>query len=250
MSTYVNKFIGNPVNLIDIREGSDSLTGRFVEYVFAGTASGMQSVANSYAPIAKQILVTGVGPKKVLTVRFDRDPELGALEEPKVEFRFIPNEHHKDILESELAAGLDDDEIRKIREAINNSQGGVSPALQTPQGISLYQLMLKGVRSVPLFQPTCVMVRTAASAWQWVGRPTNVGRIYSEAGMLAEMTDLSGYTPSFNQALPDLTTARTDAGYGWRKKMPSYDQVAGGHTQETIEYEYGLWSNDVYDDAT
>lgn len=242
--------IGASSTLVEIREGWDDSIGRFYEYVYEGSGAAILSIARAVEPIAQQTLITNNGKKYTLIVRFDRDPETGSFEQPRVDFRLVTSEQFKDILESDYAASLTDNEVRIIREAIQSPQDGVSPALQTAAAIDIYTLMLKGVRSIPVFQNTLVMLRTAPSAYNWVGRPTNVGYIYSEAQMLAELNSLSGGTPSFSSALPQLTSSRSDAAYGWRKKMPSYDQVGGGHTSETTEYEYGLWSTDIYTSVT
>jgi len=158
-----------------------------------------------------------------------------------------PNQVEKDILDSDNATvNLLTDGNKKLLQTYIDSPN-TTPAFtgsgpQIAAAETLLKLSLAGVKSVRIFAPVLRHTRDYTIAQSL----TNVGSIIY-AGSLKSLEGTPG-TLLFN--LPSNSNPTRSDGltmkYGWMKKYPTISQVGGGKWNLQQEFEWGLWSYDLY----
>ncbi len=221
-----------------LRQGKDS-TGYYTEYEWHGTPdeviANIQGIEGSGG--LWQIEYSYTGAKTILRARTAQS--LIQPEVPIDTWEFFAGEVEKDLFEADVAAinNITDDERRKVRDGIQNPTPGLSPALTSPAAISLYVLMLNGLRAVRVSVPTLRHTQTASTNYSVPNSLANVGRIISTATLRTQ----ESIRADISLNLPNLTSARTGLSYGWFKKHPTIRAAARQKIQIEQEWEYGLW---------
>lgn len=76
----------------------------------------------------------------------------GAPEEPVNTWELLSTAEQVDIKFHNKVVAMDDEELRKVVDAVNSPNPEVGPALTSPDAIELYMLMMRGVNSYPRAQ--------------------------------------------------------------------------------------------------
>lgn len=117
-----------------------------------------------------------------------------------------------------------------------------------PPALKLAKLIIAGVKSVRLFQPTLRHNKIVSDKYSVRDALTNCGNII-KASSLNSLESLPT-TILFN--LPSAyETTRSDAfglllKYGWFKKYPNVTELANDQWQISQEFEWGLWHENLY----
>jgi hypothetical protein len=116
--------------------------------------------------------------------------------------------------------------------------------------LSVYQLMVQGVRSHPVDQP--ILRRTIVTSQRYAVAMalTNLRKIISTTSLLSleqVPNDSLFYDPGSGQLLlPQDVSANTALAYGWYKTFPTVQQIALLKWQVVQEWQYGLWATLVW----
>jgi hypothetical protein len=168
----------------------------------------------------------------------------GGAEVVAKRFQLLPITIEKDLLSSNIAAivAIDDEEKRKIRNAIQNPADGQSPALTSAAAIDVYKLMLAGVTSIKVSSFAMELLSITGNDYEVAASVANCDRVLTSATMIAE----TGTPPLFFPALngSPFTDAPSDATLfrsGWYKNYPTIENVAGGKVQISQRYDWGIW---------
>lgn len=170
----------------------------------------------------------------------------GGINNPNIPLNDIwelqPNMVEKDILDADIAINnLTVAQKDAIKAAVAaNSVGSLSG-----NSLKYYKLLRAGVTSVRVFEPVLRHTLIVRADYRIAASLTNVGKILTTA-QLQSFENVPGIL-LFN--LPTGSKVRTDAldvDYGWLKKYPTVTQISGGKWQISQEWEYGLWSTDLY----
>lgn len=237
--------IGKAYEVSGIRYRNVPGQGVQAEIIYTGIPSAINQVRGGLDLNTYEFDHDAQSPRQELRVRqppsFKGDP--GSI---SLELNETINRVHKSIFEPPGPATVTDDELRTIRDAIQNPQPGQSPALTNPDAIDLYQLALRGVDSRIVYQPVFTVVRTAARKINWPNQTNGVGQIFTDSAMLADQ----GVTGLVNWTLGSVAysgeVAPVDFTYGWLKHMPRHETVVGNRSSQVVEFEFGLWANILY----
>ena len=161
-----------------------------------------------------------------------------------------PNVVEKDFLEADLSAinALTDTQIADVKKAGDDPTVDITSYNSTQK--TCVRLLRAGVKSVRVFAPVLRHTITVARNYTVAATLTNCGSILSTSALQSN-ENVPG-TLLFNLPTGSNPT-RTDGlslKYGWFKKYPSVTQVGQGRWQIVQEWEYGLWSNDLYNYIT
>ncbi len=112
----------------------------------------------------------------------------------------------------------------------------------TDDQLTLFNLGCRKVESRVIYQPVLTKVTTAGRLYNFPGGAyLDVGKNFTEEAMLSDLNI------SLHFALPRfLDPVDSDVFYGWVKGMPRYSQIAGQRVTETMTFEFGAWSIDMY----
>lgn len=173
--------------------------------------------------------------------------EPGVAEQPALTWEFFANSAEIDVLETDLStvAAISDDDKRKIRNAISSPDPDSSPSISGTDAITLYQLMLGGVRSFRINIPTLRVSKLVSGSYPVRASMTNVGRIITTNTLSIQEAIPS--TILFE--LPNYSTAKAGFYYAWYKKHPNVQQSGGNKWNVSQEWEYGLWPTFLYQSA-
>lgn len=176
-------------------------------------------------------------------------------------WELVPNRVVKDLLESDnaMVLSLNDENVENINYYLQNplhlGTAGTLESKFTNTGsranaLKAYKLMRAGVKGVYVSQPilrhTWSIPNNANPGYAF----TNIGRILTTPTLIAN----EGVPANFLVPLGDLPTvftnpSRTDSvdlDYGWLKAMPSLSVAAFNRQELSGEWEFGLWSTDIY----
>lgn len=227
--------------LVRVSTGWDKQTGRFTEKLWEGTESAINGVEAEAVTTADSYQKTPEGSGKwSLTARFNAFVEEGTEETPVSEERLRFNEVQKSIYAHPDFQSLSQTEIEAVRQAVQDSNGA---SFSAPLQQVLYDLILSGIESFLVYQPTVVVTDTASEGFAWNIGFSDYGKIFNTAQMISDADLDSGWKNN----LPGVGGAPSGFVYGWLKKPPEIVTVAGNRTQLVQEYEFGLWSSALYD---
>jgi len=219
--------------------------GQFTIRRYRGTRS---QIATQYsvcvAAGAHCTVKQGIGVDE-LEARYSHSPDgSGNTDDLVDDWEFFANVVEKDILEADIAAvsGISEEEKAKIRNAIQNPPEDSSPALTDEDAIDIYQLMLKGQRSIRVNAPVLRHTLTVSNSYTIKAALTNVGKVISSA-TLASQESLP-VDVLFN--LPNDISTDSLLQYGWFKMHPTIRMSARQRAQIEQQWEYGLWPIVVY----
>ncbi len=190
-----------------------------------------------------EIRDTFTGTKVELEARFSNNSD-GSAEVPIDTWELFAAEVEKDILESDISAitnlpKVDREMLRKLQA--DPSQPG---SFLVPDAETIYRMMLKGVKSTLVQQPSVRHTQTVSNTYLIKASLANVGKIFTSA----QLGTVEGFPGTVLFALPnDVAAIPTDPldpvfNYGWRKKHPTVRGSARQKTQIEQEWIYGLWA--------
>lgn len=167
-----------------------------------------------------------------------------------------PNVVEKDFLEADLSAinALSADMVALIKKSGDDpsyayASDAIYTAATSPQKTTIaasVKLLRAGVKSIRVFAPvlrhTLTVSRnyTVAAALTNCGSVLSTSRLYSSEGV--PNTLLFNLPTGSNPTRTDGLVPK----YGWFKKYPQVTQVGQGRWQIVQEWEYGLWSTELY----
>lgn len=156
-----------------------------------------------------------------------------------------PNIVEKDLMDADVSAvnSLTTAQKKEVTDAVQSS--GTLPTFGSSTQTTLAKLLVAGVRSVRIFAPVLRRTRLVRRDYTVKDALTNVGSVIAAASF----TNYEAVPAILLFSLPAGGTVTRDSltlKYGWYKKYPAVTQVSGGQWQLVQEWEYGLWSNDLY----
>lgn len=232
--------------LVRVSSGNDPQSGKFIQKYWRGTFDAINAVEAEL--ISLNVYYTKDpegGDVWGLTARFSSVTEEGTEEVPVREERLRFNFVQKSIYSHPQFAELNDQELLEVRNAVEEGRL-LNPPLDAGGLMQvLYDLASSGVDSWTIYQPTVIVTDTASAGFAWNVGFDDYGMIFSTADMIADADLNSGWANN----LPTGGTAPDGFIYGWLKKPPEIVTVAGNKTQLVQEYEFGLWSDVLYDEA-
>lgn len=201
------------------------------------------------------------GPNATLTAQSNTLPgsdETGTVLTDVWELRSA--EVEKDILEADIAgiAGIPAATKQKIRHLIDTRDEstvieqtfgtpGIEPAVTA---LKVYNLMVKGVKSVRVYAPILTRRITVSSKYSTAVPMANVGRVLKSTTMVQSAGNGESVPATFliplNSAPFTSVSADATLAYGWLKGYPALVASAGGRTELTQEFQFGLWSVLLY----
>jgi hypothetical protein len=229
--------------LVRVSSGNDPQSGKFIQKYWRGTLDAINATEAELIPLnvyyTKDPEGGGVWG---LTARFSSVTEEGTEEVPVREERLRFNIVQRSIYSHPDFSSLTTEQVEAVRSAIGDVNGATFSA---PLQQTLYDLLLNGVDSWTVYQPTVVVTDTAGATYAWNVGFASYGKVFGTTAMIADAALASGWKSN----LPEDTLSQAGLIYGWLKKPPEIVTVAGNKTQLVQEYEYGLWSDVLYDPA-
>ena len=235
----------------------DSRRGYVTTRKFEGTASSLETLATTLASQGYSWNIQ-YGPVCKLTASISADFDSGSGSVTEVEtvvdtWELSANVAEKDILNSESAlvttAQADLRTLRDILDGKKDIDLLTSSDVTTSAGWKLALLISQGVKSTIVYQPILRHTQTASNGWTVPNSLTNVGKVYTTAQLLsAENVPVS----LNNNLTASSSVTRTDTGtdivytYGWLKTHPQIVDAAFQKIQVVQEWQWGLWSTDLY----
>ena len=136
-----------------------------------------------------------------------------------------------------------------IQKAIDDKTA-LDSSVTGPYEVIAYNLLAAGVKSIRVSSPVVRRTRITASSYTVKASDTNMGKILSTA----QMSSFEGAPSTVLFALPS-TGAYSGVGgitrrSGWYKKPAKVAQQGDGRWQIVQEYEYDIWSSDLYESAS
>lgn len=254
MSTRINGKTDATLNAEEIRYSpQDGWSGNWSQQ---GPKESIKALLN---PLAAQgfTLRYSCDQSPVATVQYSTTGivEPGGVETPTLVWEYFANIAEIDILEADLGGTLgrvngnaiSEDDKRLIRQAIQ-SPSESSPAISGADAITLYQLMLGGVRSFRVNVPTLRVSKLVSGSYPVKASLTNVGRIITTATL--EVQEAIPATLLFN--LPVSSTVSKGGisfAHTWYKHFPNVQQVGGNRWNVSQGWEFGLFPINLYGTA-
>lgn len=253
MPAGASKYVGNGLVTCKIRRGASRQGGEWMEKVFEGPKEEIYGVMGEIkaADDWDSWDADHEGNKHTLKVRYGGAQDEGQVEEIVNEIRFHHNVIHTDIKKLPTFSTLTHEQLTTIDAAIENPKEAASLAAElTGLALTLYQLYRRGHRSSPVYQPILERRRLAAATFDFGSLTSNafdnVGRIIHPNTIDSDAA-LGGF---LKFSLPSGGTVTDNEGliynYGWLKNGPSYDVAAGNKAIVSQQWEFGLWSQDIY----
>lgn len=229
--------------LVRVSTGFNKQSGKFIQKRWEGTENAIAAVEAEVALAADDYTKDPEGGARwSLTARFGSFTEEGTEETPVTEERLRFNDIQKSIYAHPTFSGLSQEQLEAVRRAVDDNNGAAfSVTLQQ----TLYDLVISGIDSFHVYQPTVIVTDTASENYAWDIGFSDYGKIFTTTSMIADAELGAGWKAN----LPNDTGAPSGFIYGWLKKPPEIVSVAGNKTQLVQEYEYGLWSDVLYDEA-
>jgi hypothetical protein len=205
------------------------------------------------------------GPNATVTATMSNiDGSNQTPEVPVDNWELVPGEVEKDLLEADIAAAnlVNDTDKKTLRNLIAQPPSLGTKidnawALTTFTGTNeekaaafeMYQVILKGQRSVKMFAPVLRRTRTVSNQYAVREANTNSGRLIKTSSLESVEQVPASFLISFGQ--PPFSKVPLDQvryTYAWFKHPPTLQVAANNRIQITQQWEFGLWSILIYDD--
>lgn len=222
-------------------KGYTRQSGPYTARSWKGTQEACIAAANELTG-ADSWEITGDGAVYTLTARFTVDPtEPPGGEIPVRQERLQWNRASVRTEASERFSAINPETIAFIRDKVDEVdesgiiEGAISDAAGA-DGVLLWNMLRRGIESIPLEQPVVIVTDTASLDFQWNIGFDNMGLIFNTGGMIADADLQSGWAAN----LPNFASPEGFM-YGWRKQPPEITTIGSNKTQLVQEYEFGLW---------
>lgn len=231
--------------------GGSPVRGTFVIRTWKGPKQPIYDLIPQFQADGMEWELTENGPLATISCYVPSvEAVAGTTEIPVDVWELQPGYVEKDILEADTTDinDIPKDEIRAIREAINNPKEGQSPALTNSTAIELYSLMLDGVRSIRVEAPILTRRRTITRRYAVKEAMTNIGRILSNTYLIAnDAAAIPAYfIVDMNRPPFTNTSKRTGLKYGWLKTAPTLTSSAFNKVECVQAWEFGLWPEVIF----
>lgn len=224
--------------LVRASQGWDRQSGPFIQRVWRGTQNAVNGAAAELVGADNYIIEPEGNGVFTLTARWSNNTSEGGSETPVREERLRFNEVQKSIYSSPEFSSLSTEQIAAVRSAVESPEGA---AFSVPLQQTLFDLIMAGIDSYNVYQPTVIVTDTASASYPWNIGFTNYGYTFDTPNMILDAALTSGWKNN----LPNDTYSGSGFLYGWLKKPPEIVTVAGNKTQLVQEYVYGLWATAV-----
>lgn len=237
--------------LVRTEFGFERQSGQFVQKTWEGTqdavAGGLATIGN---PDSYLMSPTGAGAKWQLVARYGQNTEEGGSEVPTTEERLRFNRISKSIFASPRYAAVAEETKRFIEanandDDVNGTKRQYVEDTGDADALLLWDLVSSGVKEEIVYQPVVIVTDTASADFPWTIGFNDYGKIFTTAGMIADADLNSGWASN----LPAETSPDAGFVFGWLKSPPEIVTAGGNRSQLVQEYEYGLWSLALYDEA-
>ena len=242
------KIIGSIGEPQAIRNGWSQTLGDYVEYVYKGSKTYSESIYSQVRGNCAEVEKDVEGPVGIVRVRYAGTVEPGGEEQLRIELRMARNDVQKSIFDYNLfgtTGGLSHEQLQDIKYIRDNPDdviffdGWLGTATAEEQ--ALLALVDAGFEYQVVSQPILTQITTASSLFQWPDMTGNAGSVLSQQTLSGVLRQQPNFTlPGTNETAP--------AGYvyGWKMNYPTYESSSDGHSQEVIEFEFGLWPTQIY----
>ena len=272
-----NKITGNPLDnqqpALFARDGTGTRSDIPFEMTSRAQFYALKNLANQNSvPFTAQ---EGFG-KHNITFHYPYDfQEDPSTEPPVILWEMIPNKTEKDIIDADNAntRALIQQDISTLNSLIDDVQayifsvqnppppnsglqyGDLDPtkisfstnAASAAAALLLANLIISGVRSQIMFQPSLRLTMTVNDAYPIGANFVNVGSIISSASLpllYNVPSDLLFSLPDNSD--PQLDASRPVLHYGWFMDAPEVRQIAWLKWQLVFNWQYGLWPEAMY----
>jgi len=227
-------------------------SGIYSLYVWEGTAAAVLS----NVPVVEanggfwEYQESFSGGKCRLEARIPTNP--AQAEQPINTWEFFASVVEKDILEADISIVNSISQInRRILQyhILNPQESGATTFNgdgSETAAANLLKLIDQGVRSVRVNAPTLRNTTTCSTKYQVKATLQNVGKLFTPA----QLSSLDGVPGNTLFILPSDTSTKTGYTYKWYKKHPTVRSAANAKIQIEREWEYGLWPDGLYTDAS
>jgi len=236
------------MDLVETRSTYSARSGPIIEETWEGLSTEIAAQVDAAVPadmygVDSFSIEDGPTAKKRLTIRYSADPGTDPeAEVPVDEFRLEANRVVKGIWEHPILDEVTEEEIRMLRDHIQNPQEGVTPALTTPEAIDLYLLALKGVEGFTIYQPVLYRTFTASFGFNFAPDYSLVGKVILDAD-IATVAQLAAFGTI---SLPSAGAPRAGYTWGWLMHYPTLSVAAANKQVYAMEFEFGLWADLLY----
>ena len=190
---------------------------------------------NSYARKAEEVILEASGGMARLIVR-----DSNVVRHYQEGVRMITQRIPKSIFEPPGPNNVSDEDLQRIQKAL--AENKTNEAFEAAESQHLYTLALKGVRSRFVYQPFLVKTVAAGRREQFNLSFANAGAIIGIGSIVGD----AGVEGLLKWNLPSDVSTRDGFEYGWLKGVPGVEPGPNGQQILTQEYEYGLWSTQLY----
>lgn len=239
----MSSIAGNP-DLVEqpIVRGRNAQTGPYIIRSWKGTEDACNAGLDELTGFDNAEVTGGDNAVYTLSARFAGvDPVEPQNEVPVHEERLHFNRVTKSIYNHPNYADITPATMALIRQAVDNRQ--TVPASLVGAALELYELAVAGVESFTIDVPVVVVTDTASAGFLWTIGFSNVGKIFSTDGMIADADLNSGWADNLPQ-----DNAASGFIAGWKKGPPEISTVGGNRSQLVQEYEYdAAWVEALYD---
>ena len=245
----MSKQIGIPGSPIRTRIGWSKNLGDFVERVYRGNESYINGLAADLRGNANEYMAEQIGgPLHELTARWSKNPEDEQGEVPIKRFRLSGNRHGKSLFNIPRFAMVSDSDVSKIRRFMGEGTDYTDPEVDalSSEARTLFRLMLSGIEYLPMTQPVLIVEQIANDNFDFSPQEAE---LYAQVGSIFStplLESLLGVNLKF--ALPDEHDPPNDFAFGWLKNYPEYSDTSNSKAILLQDWEYGLWSTDLYGD--
>jgi len=189
------------------------------------------------------------------SIGLDVQDENPQIEAPVYNWELMGNAFEMDMLSANITAinGLNAADQKLLRDIIEGRinvgetySGGDPTFADSSTALPIFKLYLSGVKSVQMFAPVLRRSYSVSRSFQISASLTGAGQVYSTARVVADEgvpTVIAANIPASSQV---TKTGAIYMYYGWLKGFPQIQVAAGNKAQVSQEWQWGLWSENLY----
>ena len=256
-------FRGNPCTFCSQRDGWSRQSGPYYEQEWEGDRDSIYGMIGELANADSYDVDDREKPKYRLRVRYSKNQD-GGGEQVIDEVRLHANRVEKDLWGSPQFSDVIDVDRKLIKAAIDNPEKYKLTELATfgfatTSAAVLYALLKMNQSHYVVYQPVLERRRVASATFDFSG-VTNAA--YNNVGSIIAPGSIAGDAALPNPRLFSLPSQTghvdIDGGtiaeeqitlrfnYGWLKNFPEYSQTAGNKAVVSQQWDFGLWSQNIY----
>ena len=251
----MESILGQSVALRYARPSFDPVRGARTEFGYEGTEAALAGIIATLPSYFAWDLDNTNSPDCKLTIWIpDFSNEGESSTSYTLRYELGGNDIQKSIYEHPSCLALGESTILLIKQQVkkaaahDETSAYVPSASLTGTAREFYSLINKGTDSYVVSQYVFKITQTVSSRWTSRVGFANIERIYSTATLANEANPPATMLFSLSQIDSYLRPATNPSGYayGWLKKTPTVQQVAGNRFEITSEYWLETWSTLLY----